>query len=35
MEAFDKAINSQTEYIYLRSKTVRENYGKVLENYVS
>jgi hypothetical protein len=35
MEAFDKAIHSQTEYIYLRSKTVRENYEKVLESYLA
>jgi hypothetical protein len=33
MEAFDKAINSKSEYIYLRSKTVLENYEKVLEEY--
>lgn len=33
MEAFDKAINSQTNYIYLRSSEVLENYEKVLNNY--
>jgi len=33
MESFDKALNSKTEYIYLRSKTVLQNYEKVLENY--
>jgi len=33
MEAFDKAINSQTQYIYLRSKEVLNNYKKVLTNY--
>jgi len=33
MENFDKAINSQTQYIYLRSKEVLNNYEKVLQNY--
>ena len=33
MEAFDKAINSQTNYIYLRSSEVLKNYEKVLHNY--
>ena len=33
MEALDKALNSQTEYIYLRSQKVKQNYKKVLQNY--
>jgi len=33
MEAFDKAINSKTQYIYLRSSEVLNNYTKVLQNY--
>lgn len=33
MEAFDKAINSKAEYIYLRSAEVLKNYEKVLQNY--
>jgi len=33
MEAFDKAINSQTQYIYLRSSSVLKNYTEVLKNY--
>jgi len=33
MEALDKALNSQTEYIYLRSSHVKNNYTKVLSHY--
>jgi len=33
MEALDKALNSQAEYIYLRSSQVKKNYTKVLPNY--
>ena len=33
MESLDKALNSQTEYIYLRSPYVKQNYTKVLINY--
>lgn len=33
MESLDKALNSQTEYIYLRSSQVKQNYTKVLKNY--
>jgi len=31
VEAFDKMMNSQVEYAYLRSSYVRENYEKILE----
>jgi len=33
MEALDKALNSQSEYIYLRSSQVKKNYIRVLQNY--
>jgi hypothetical protein len=33
MEHFAKAMESQTEYVYLRSKSVVQNYEKVLQNY--
>ena len=33
MESFDKAIHSKTQYIYLRSKEVVNNYISVLDNY--
>jgi len=33
LEAFEKALESQTEYIYLRSPEVLANYEKVLDNY--
>jgi hypothetical protein len=33
MESLDKALNSQTEYIYLRSPYAKQNYTKVLINY--
>jgi hypothetical protein len=33
MESLDKALNSQVEYIYLRSPQVKKNYTKVLQNY--
>ena len=33
IEAFDKAIHSQTNYIYLRSSDVLQNYVEVLDNY--
>jgi len=33
LESFDKVINSQAEYIYLRSKEVLNNYEEVLKEY--
>jgi len=35
LEVFDKVINSKTEYIYLRSKEVLNNYTKVLKEYAN